>query len=421
VFRLLDKLSVPVQACVGPWTHVLPHMGGPGEGVDWLAQAAAWWDRWLRGSPDAGELAEDHGRQVTLFQRDWHGPAGPGVAVTGRWRSTTVWPPPGMTTARLTLAGGQLLPTEPLPGWPHEPNAAADAGGRHEPPQTVTVQSPPHIGQEVGHWWGDVAADQAPLDARCVVFDSAALPASLDLLGAPELLLWVDPSPGTHVFARLEDVAPDGRVTLVTGAGTAIPGQGEGPAELRLPLHWTSWRFPASHRVRLALSTALWPMFWPAKHAAPLRIRLGGDDPSALTLPIPPDNWGTASGPPQIPAAQPGPGQWTRPEPVWELGQSAEAARFTWATTGAVQLGFATMTSSQRLEFEVSAGPVVDASAAGEASMDVELPDRTLRWHIRSGLSSRGERYNFTFCRRLSKDGEVIRERCWEYGIPRLR
>jgi hypothetical protein len=162
-------------------------------------------------------------------------------------------------------------------------------------------------------------------------------------------------------------------------------------------------------------------MFWPAKHAAPLRIRLGGDDPSALTLPIPPDNWGTASGPPQIPAAQPGPGQWTRPEPVWELAQSAEAARFTWATTSAVHLGFATMTSSQRLEFEVSAGPVVDASAAGEASMDVELPDRTLRWHIRSSLTSRGERYSFIFRRRLSKDGEVIRERCWEYGIPRLR
>lgn len=421
VFRLLDQLSVPVQACVGPWTHVLPHMGGPGEPVDWLAQAAAWWDRWLRSDPDADELAEDHGRQVTLFQRDWHPPAGPDIAVTGRWRSTTVWPPPGMTPARLTLTKGQLLSADSPPGWPNGRDAAADTDGRPEPLRTITIESAPHIGHEVGHWWGDVAADQAPLDARCVVFDSAALPVTLDLLGAPELLLWVDPSPGTHLFARLEDVAPDGRVTLVTGAGTAVPDQGDGPVELRLPLHWTSWRFPATHRVRIALSTALWPMFWPAKHTAPLRIRLSGDDPSVLTLPIPPDDWGTASGPSPVPAAQPSPRPRARPEPVWELDQSAEAARFTWATTSATQLGFATMTSSQRLEFEVSAGPVVDASAAGLASIDVELPDRTLRWQVRSSLSSRGERYKFTFCRQLSKDGAVVRERFWEYGIPRLR
>lgn len=334
--------------------------------------------------------------------------------MAGTWRTSAAWPLAGRTTASLTLGrsqhgDGELLRDDQLPG---------------PQPHTVTVNSPPHIGHEAGHWWGDVAADQASLDKDCVVFDSAELPASVEILGAPELRVWTEPAPGAHLFARLEDVAPDGRVTLVTGAGTRLPGDGASPVEVELPLHWTSWRFPASHRIRIALSTALWPMFWPAIRTGPVIIRLGGLEPSALTLPVPPAEWGTDTAPPPgLPATAPSAGrsgaQPTRPEPVWELDESAEPVRFTWATTGSTQLDFATMTSRNQLEFSAGGSPVIEAAAVGEASMDVLLPGGTLRWTIRTHLRSSGERYHFTFRRLLTRGGAVIRQREWEYGLPR--
>jgi len=76
-------------------------------------------------------------------------------------------------------------------------------------------------------------------------------------------------------FVRLSDVAPDGTVTQITGAG--INGaQRESMAEPRalelgtfysldITMHLTSWVFPAGHRIRLAISNALWPMSYPLR------------------------------------------------------------------------------------------------------------------------------------------------------------
>ena len=234
VFRLLDQLAVPVQASVGPWTHVLPHMGGPGDPVDWLGQAADWWDRWLRGDDEAAAgRAGASFRDVSVFARDWHGPAGPETTVTGTWRRTTVWPVPDMHDARLVLSDGQLLATGGESAGDESPGD--DARSDMPPPHQAVINSPPWIGQEVGHWWGDLAADQAPLDSECLVFDSAPLQADVDILGSPTLRVRAEPSAGAHLFARLEDVAPDGRVTLVTGAGTAVPAMAPAPWRSRWP------------------------------------------------------------------------------------------------------------------------------------------------------------------------------------------
>ncbi len=426
VFRLLDNLGVHVQACVGPWTHVLPNMGGPGAPVDWLAQAADWWDRWLRDDAGPGRTPSDGGppsgreppaqpsRHVQLFARDWHAPAAEDTHVTGAWRTTSQWPVPGLAEASLILKDGQLVSGEDLADQPDA------AGGSAPDPHPLLIDSPPWIGSEVGHWWGDLAADQAPLDTDCAVFDSGPLPADIEILGRPALHMRVEPAPGSHLFARLEDVAADGRVTLVTGAGTAVPGHGTEPLDLELALHWTSWSFPAGHRIRISLSTALWPMFWPAIRTGPVRVWLGGPNPSHLMLPVPPRLWGTGEAPPAAPGADSLDSAWSRDtQPTWDLARDSEAARFTWATHGTVDLGFAAMTSSQQLVFTITGHPKVTASASGEASMDVQSEGRTLTWRIQTSLESSGDRYHYQFRRQLSRDGAMIRERCWDYGLPR--
>jgi predicted acyl esterase len=416
VFQLLDKLKAPVQACVGPWTHVLPNMGGPGEPIDWLAQAADWWDRWLRGDrPPPGPETSQPDRRVQLYTRDWHPPGSDQAALTGSWRTTAEWPVPEMKDQFFTLSGGQL--------WADTGNSRAaddDMNGPGGKAEIIHVDSPPWIGTEVGHWWGDIAENQAPLDAECVTFDTPPITAAVEILGAPVLRLVAESKPGTHLFARLEDVAPDGRVTLVTGAGTACRSQGA-PAGLKLALHWTSWRFEPQHQIRLALSTALWPMFWPAVRTGPVSIHVGDPAMACLSLPIPPPHWGTSEAPPAPRShGQESRGAWSRPTPRWDLELNDHRACLTWATGGSSDLGFATMTSSQRLVFAVAGMPDTEASAAGDAAMTVDLPGHQLSWQIETGLRSAREKYSFRFRRRLIRDGELIRERSWDYGIPRI-
>lgn len=416
VFQLLDQLKVPVQACVGPWTHVLPNMGGPGDPVDWLGEAADWWDHWLR---DDAAVADSHtgqpDRRVQLYTRNWHPPAGDLTPLTGSWRTITQWPVPGMKSQCLTLGDGRL--------WADTGNSRASADqadGRDGDTEIIRVDSPPWIGSEVGHWWGDLAEDQAPLDIQCVTFDSPPVTEAIEILGNPVLRLVAESAPGTHLFARLEDVAPDGRVTLVTGAGTAAFSSEPAPAELELALHWTSWRFEPEHQIRLALSTALWPMFWPAARTGPVNIHAGNPATTCLNLPIPPPGWGTSEAPPLLKShGQEPPGAWRRPTPIWDQELQHDSARLTWATGSSSDLGFATMTSSQRLVFSVAGMPDTEASAAGEAAITVGLASHELTWRIKTWLYSAGDRYRFQFRRQLTQDGELIRERSWEYGIPR--
>ena len=95
------------------------------------------------------------------------------------------------------------------------------------------------------------------------------------------------------MVARLGDVAPDGRVTRVTygvlnlthreshAAPTPLqPGQ---RYKVRLRLNDIGHRFLAGHRIRLALSTAYWPIVWPAPQPAVLTVMSAL---SSLSLPV---------------------------------------------------------------------------------------------------------------------------------------
>ncbi len=90
--RMLEHVSAPVRALMGPWNHVFPHDAVPGPEIEWRADVLRWWDRWLKGKETG---IEDEPSFAVYMRR----PYPPGVGVTtipGDWRFVNGWPPPGL-------------------------------------------------------------------------------------------------------------------------------------------------------------------------------------------------------------------------------------------------------------------------------------------------------------------------------------
>ena len=116
----------------------------------------------------------------------------------------------------------------------------------------------------------------------------------MEILGAPQLILCISVDrPSAFVVARLCDVFPDGHSTLVSvgvlnlahrthdsAAEPVIPGE---LYEVHFSLNHAARRVLKGHRLRLAISTAWWPMLWPAPEAVTASVLTGR---SHLELPL---------------------------------------------------------------------------------------------------------------------------------------
>ena len=276
--RMLSKLSAPVKAIIGPWSHAWPHEPYPNPGIEWRHEAVRWFDHWLKGI-DTGIMDEP---RFAVFVRNWH-PPGPYLEeAPGAWRYEDGWP----------IARIREHIVYPQPD--HTLAARAPSQATHQ------LRYLPSIGVDAGGpvmWWGDVAHDQRPTDAFSLVYDSAPLAEDMEILGLPRATLAVSADASrANWIARLSDVAPDGAVTQVTGAAfngnhrvsarepsAIIPGQ---EFALKVDMHFTSWVFPKGHRIRLAINNALWPMLWPTPDMMTTALHLGGG--SRLSLPVVP-------------------------------------------------------------------------------------------------------------------------------------
>ena len=279
VFRLLRDLKVPKLGLVGPWGHKYPHDGVPGPAIGFLTETLRWWDHWLKGS-DSGIMEEP---MLRAYLQDSVPPASHYETRPGRWVAETAWPPKDIESRRLFLNKAGL----------------GEAAGKSA---ALAINAPQTTGMAGGEWcpYGlgglgpELPTDQRADDAVSLLFDGAPLTEPLEFLGAPVIELELESDqPVAQLVARLNDVAPDGRATRVTygvlnlthrGGHAApkplVPGQ---RTKVRLQLNDAGHRFAAGHQIRLALSTAYWPIVWPAPKPATLTIRAGV---SSLLLPV---------------------------------------------------------------------------------------------------------------------------------------
>jgi len=292
--RLLAGLSVPRKGLIGPWAHSFPHNSVPGPTIGFLQESLRWWDHWLK-RIDTGIMDEP---VLRVWMQDSIAPQPQYEMRPGRWVAEEAWPSPRLTHRTLTLeAGGFLV----------EANAAESR---------LEIRSPPATGMAAGNWCafgsdGEMPIDQRADDGRSLVFDSEPLLEPVEILGAPLLHLVFDSDrPVAQAIVRLNDVFPDGTsarvsygVLNLTHRGShehpepIAPGQ---RAEALVKLNDIAHSFPVGNRVRIAVSTAYWPIVWPAPQAVTLGVYAGA---SMLELPIRPSRPGDADlrpfGPPE--------------------------------------------------------------------------------------------------------------------------
>jgi hypothetical protein len=227
-------------------------------------------------------------------------------------------------------------------------------------------------------------------------------------------------------------------VTLVAGAGfngahrnsarepQAIePGK---PFTLDIEMHFTSWTFERGHRMRLAVSNAMWPMIWPTPHPMTTTLRLGGPHGSRLVLPVvpaaarqrpqflPPEKdealegfgtleTGTASGYGEIETVE-------RHPPTGR-------ARIVATNVGGLKYPWGTERNTESIVHEASDPHPEATTVTGDYSTTVALPDRTLRFEAHAVLKSDATTFHLVYTRRLLRDGTLVREKTWDQSFPR--
>ena len=409
---MLQQTKAPLKAIVGPWNHTFPHDAVPGPEIEWRAEAVRWWDYWLKGR-DTGVLNDP---RLVIYVQHWHPPNPNLQNVPGEWRREDSWPP------------RDVRDTVFFPQPNHTLQNTAPATEVHQ------LKYVPSIGVEAGFWWGELLSDPRPVDAFSLVYDSAPLREDVAILGRPRALLKASATaPLADWFARLSDVAPDGTVTQITGAG--INGaQRESMTERRalepgrvypldIAMHLTSWVFPKGHRIRLAVSNALWPMILPTPYSMTTSLELGGDG-SRLILPVVPVKGTPAPAfqPPQ-PAEQrpdiksigyPWPGEWTL-----ERDEANQKATVRWKGKAETDYPWGKEIDYENLVYDVDDAHPETSAVHGEAESIFTLKGRELRWRGHLSVTTDQKNFYYKYTRELLKDGRIVKQQTWEETIPR--
>lgn len=417
--RALERMTAPTVAVIGPWNHDL---SSPGPAVEYRHQQVRWWDYWLKGR-NTGILDEP---RVTAYMRYSH-PPDPwirGRDVPGEWRADT-WPPRGLAWQPWYLQPNHdLRPTPPAGATSHQ------------------LKYLPAVGPQAGQYWTNTQPDQRAVDAFSLVYDSEPLTADLAILGRPKAVFAASATaPLAHWFVRLSDVAPDGVTTLITGAGLngAHRESSTDPApltpgevyRLEVNLHVTSWVFKPGHRIRVAISNALWPMQWPSPYPMTTTLALGpegGPTPAAqILLPVVPLESGypvpgfvamTQETDSAMPGAPP-------PPPLrGSLGFNARKPqkidRDEIAGTTSVSLEDGVPGTMTKVVWRVSDLRPDLASIRGERINTVRVGDRELVWEGFTEIRSDSTNFHYLHRRWVRENGRVVRERSWQDTIPRF-
>ena len=267
--RLLEHLSSPKLAIMGPWTHAFPCRGSPGPRIGYLQEALRWWKHWLGG--EATGIMDEPQYRVWITGEERPRPRYDNHA--GSWAAEASWP------ARKRI------------DW-HKRYLNASGLGRKPKLGAMSFQSPATAGTDYGRWGGnggeapDLAIDQRREDGQSLCFDTEPLSKDMTLLGAVsvDLLLSVD-QPHVNIAVRLCDVYPDGTSAVMTYGVLNLshreshefpePCPINTPFRAYVKLNDFARTIPKGHRIRLAIQNQFWFVLWPQPKLSTITVECG--------------------------------------------------------------------------------------------------------------------------------------------------
>lgn len=272
-------------------------------------------------------------------------------------------------------------------------------------------------------------------DAHSLVYDSAPLTEAVDIMGMPQVRLRVAAdAPFYQWTVRLEDVAPDGKVSLVSGAAinpsqrfsrlapeALIPGE---PTTLATSIHFTTWRFNPGHRIRLAVANAQFPMIWPSPTPGTTSLLLGHDTWVELpTVPV-------ASGADQtcvLPEPEPSDvapfgEELEKNGPVFssERDETTGTSSFSTSSDIAWTIRGNKYYSSESYRWDVKDATPADASYQGERRNVFKIASNEIDLSTKALIESDASYFHVTFTKVLRQNGILVRERTWTDRIARM-
>jgi hypothetical protein len=411
--HMMMHVKSPVKALLGPWNHTYPNDATPGPEFEWRESAVRWWDRWLKGVNNGIEKEPS----LTVYMRHWYPPDPSAREIPGEWRTENSWPPAGMIEQTMYLAANYML------------SAASPVAS------TDQLKYVPTTGVDAGFWWGELTNDQRPSDAYSLVYDSPPLEQDTAILGFPRVSINASATaPLADWIARLSDVTPDGTTTLITGAGLngAQRESDTDPKDLQpgkvyplqIEMHVTSWVFPRGHRIRVAISNALWPMLWPTPYPMTTTLALGGENASRLVLPVVPLH-GASPAPFPPPANDPSlpgftHGGGTFPG-IYELvrDENGHTSRVNWHSDTFAGFPWGKEDYHEELSYAAADDNPAVSSVRGEAETKIELKGRVVLFKSVLELHSDAKNFFYQYERDLLENGKLIRTKTWKETIPR--
>jgi uncharacterized protein len=277
--RLLEGLTCPKMAIIGPWTHTYPCRTDPGPHIGYLQEALRWWKQWLGG--EATGIMDEPLYRVWITgeerPRPWY------KTHAGHWAAEDIWPSPRIEWQTFYLNASGL-------------GAASEMG------RTLAMSSPATAGTDYGRWGGnggeapDLAIDQRREDGQSQCFDTEAFDEDVTLLGAVEidLELAVD-KPLVNIAVRLCDVYPDGTSAVMTYGVLNLSHRKSHEFPEACPvgeafrvivkLNDFGRTIPKGHRLRIAVQNQFWFVLWPQPELSIITLTSGT---SRVRLPVRP-------------------------------------------------------------------------------------------------------------------------------------
>lgn len=268
VFSLMQGLKVPRKAIIGPWAHVYAHDGFPAPAMGFLQEALKWWDKWLK-DKDNDTLACP---LIQAYIEEGLKPSSQISCVDGRFVGLSSYPSEDIVYKSFYLSYQKL------------------SEHKYEKPEFIKLNTPQSHGLLAGEWMGCGVLGESPSDQRldngmAQVFDSEILSSDLDILGFPffEISLTSD-KPKAMLFAGLYELREDNFVQRIS-YGVINLTHTDNHSKVRLlqktesitaciKLDACGHRFKKGSRIRIALATTYFPMFFPLPFNATLTLDL---------------------------------------------------------------------------------------------------------------------------------------------------